>query len=114
MVRGGQIRVACERTKCCLIGQNGGWIGKRDQFSWRIVFLIEESIGFGVDYGQHFAAGNPSHKQAVALDSNDPVLLIEDRVVCGVLHLILDAHDPARDARSQLPEPEENTALIRD
>ena len=96
-----------------LVGQRCGGIGKSDQLSWRVVFLIEKSVGFRVDDGQHFTARDPSHQQAVAFDGNDPVLLVEDRVVCGVLHLGLDAHNPFGDARPHLREQQENTRLIR-
>ena len=68
------------------IRQSSGWIGKGDQFSRWIIFLIKKRFGLGVDDGQDLAAANSPHEQTVALDRDDAVLFVKDRLLYGFFH----------------------------
>jgi hypothetical protein len=69
-----------------LIRQDGGRIGKGDQFSRRVIFLVEKRFGLGVNDGQDLSAANSPHEQTVALDSDDAVLFVKDRLLYGFFH----------------------------
>ncbi len=57
---------------------SGGRIGESDQFAYGIFFLRKRHGRLGIEDGEDIAAMDSAHHQAIALDANHAVFLVEN------------------------------------
>jgi len=58
--------------------RSGGRIGEGNQFAYGIFFLRKRRGRFGIEDGEHVAGMDSAHHQAIALDANHAIFLVEN------------------------------------